>query len=199
MRLLIILLTTTFSFGQTGKVIIKDLKPKDINGQYTIVWTADKLEFSGENLKLKKRSRFEYLVFKNNEKNGWDLVERQIMTGKYSLNGDTLALKVKHGSTVNGPELMSFRLKYVIKSLIITTDIDDLEKKYAQLIFLIPIEKVDSWEKQRTVLQKQLQEIIDNQIDVVRYPLRLQRLSIQTEKIFWPDHIFINDKVIPCL
>jgi hypothetical protein len=193
MRLLIIILTTTYSFGQTGQVTIKDLKARDINGQYTIVWTADKLEFTGENLKLKKRSRFEYLVFNNNERNGWDLVERKITSGKYSLNGDTLALEVKHGPKTYEPEFLSFRLKYVIKSLTITTDIDDLEKKYAQLIFPIPADKVDSWEKKRTELQKCLQETTDNQIDMVRYPLRLKRLSTQTEKMFWTENIFTSE------
>jgi hypothetical protein len=104
-----------------------------------------------------------------------------------------LALEVKHGPKTYEPEFLSFRLKYVIKSLTITTDIDDLEKKYAQLIFLIPADKVDSWEKKRTELQKCLQETTDNQIDMVRYPLRLKRLSTQTEKMFWTENIFTSE------
>lgn len=191
MRVLIILLfAINLSDGQTIDITHKDFEARDMVGEYSIIWSADKYLILGENLRLKKHKKFEYEVFSAGMNNGWEDAEKILVSGKYLIKDDTLKLTIKNKAHKLKTEIFSFRVEYIVKKFELTSKSNETRKTHS-FVCLVPIDKLKVFTTETDHLIENLTSVVIENFDDLNFGM-LIGIRRETQQIFWDKRFFIK-------
>jgi hypothetical protein len=188
--LAILLLTYSYSVGQTVEIFLKDFKFNEIAGQYSIIWSADKNFVIGENLRLGKRKKFEYTIFAIGINGGGANTNKALMTGKFLIKNDTIKLKIKKKYHSHGSEIYSFRSEYLIKRFDLITEFNEVRKVY-RFTCLIHPSLSNTFSSKVDNLKMNLSNTALEKFDDPAYS-QIIEISQEVERIFWKDRLFLK-------